>query len=130
MTAAVFHDADCGFCTKATRIAQGRWFATTVDFQAVQNAPLDQLGFTLDEGLATMHMQLEDGTLVTGHRAWSQILRCSRQPWPLLGRILVLPGIDALAGRVYAWIATHRSQMPGGTPACSLADRPVPPATS
>lgn len=99
-------------------------FAARVRFSAAQVAALDGLGFTLADALRTMHMVLEDGTVVTGHESWAQILIRSRRPWPLVGRAMLLPGLSWLSARVYRWVAEHRTSLPGGTPSCSLADRP------
>ena len=37
-----------------------------------------------------------------------------------LGAALLLPGVNALAGVVYRWVARNRHRFPGGTPACAM----------
>lgn len=120
----VLFDADCGFCTKTAHQLPGRWFKSRVDLQPLQQADLETLGLELDEVLALMHVVRSDGSMAIGHVAWAEILRHSRQPWPVVGRLLTAPGLNRLAAAVYAWVAEHRDKMPGGTPACSLDDRP------
>ena len=113
-------DADCGFCTRSARAVGSRWFRTRVAMQALQRAPLPELGLDLDECLATMHAVDVDGTVLTGHRAWALILRHSRFPWPIVGRALLAPGLTWLAERGYRWIARHRRRLPGGSASCEL----------
>jgi predicted DCC family thiol-disulfide oxidoreductase YuxK len=39
--------------------------------------------------------------------------------WRLAGHVLLLPGVSAIAARVYSLVADNRSRLPGGTPACA-----------
>jgi predicted DCC family thiol-disulfide oxidoreductase YuxK len=38
----------------------------------------------------------------------------------VLGRVLTLPGVHALAGLLYRLVAKYRYRLPGSTPACRL----------
>jgi predicted DCC family thiol-disulfide oxidoreductase YuxK len=55
-----------------------------------------------------VHGSSPDGSLTHGAPLWRP-----------LGHVLTLPGISALAARVYAWVADHRYALPGGTAACA-----------
>ena len=121
-------DGDCAFCTSSVQLLR-RW-ADRKGRYAVepwQRVDLSAFGLTDQECIEAAQFVAADGAVHAGHRAIAQALRHSAPAWRPLGHLLMLPGIDALAGRVYVWVADHRHELPGGTPACSLP--PAPPSS-
>lgn len=112
------YDGDCSFCTKSVRLV--RRLQADVDVVAWQFADLPALGLTAAQADAAVQWVAVDGRAAAGHRAVAAVLRASRQPWPIIGRAMLLPGLSWLSGRVYAWVAANRQRLPGGTPACAL----------
>lgn len=120
MTTLVY-DGDCGFCTTCVHaMARLRIGADTVI--PWQHADLDALGLTAEECAAKVQWVGDDGSHESGHEAIAALLVANRG-WMPVGRLLTAPGISCVASRVYTWVAAHRTQLPGGTPACA-----VPPA--
>ena len=66
-----------------------------------------------------------DGRVDYGHRAFAAILGTGPLPWRVVGRLMPTWPVDPVARRAYHWVAANRSRLPGGTPACSLEDRPA-----
>lgn len=119
-------DGDCGFCTTAI----GRLRAVLPRFpeaQPWQRLDLDALGLTVDD--VTTYAWLVDrdsGRRWRGAQVFAALLRGQRSALPrLAGATLAAPGVRGLAALGYDWIAAHRHELPGGTPACAL---PPPPA--
>ena len=50
----------------------------------------------------------------------ARALQASRWWVRPVGVVLLVPGISAVAARVYSWVSANRHRLPGGTPACSL----------
>lgn len=126
LPALLVFDGDCGFCT------------TTVDrlrdvlprfpeAQPWQRLDLADLDLTIDD--VTTYAWLIDrasGRRWHGAQTFAALLRGQRGALPrLAGAALAAPGVRAVAARGYDWIAAHRHDLPGGTPACAL---PAPPA--
>jgi len=115
-------DGDCGFCTTTARLLQrlvergGRDFAVA----PWQELDLGALGLTAQSCLTAAQWVGRDGTVRAGHLSIAAALRAGRPVWRPVGVVLTLPGISALAARVYQWVADHRYALPGGTPACGL----------
>jgi predicted DCC family thiol-disulfide oxidoreductase YuxK len=113
-------DGDCGFCTTSARFAT-RWVDRRQRYAIApwQDLDLAPLGLTEADCIAAAQFVRTDGTVRSGHLAIAEGLRHGAPPWRPLGWLLTVPGISALAGRVYAWVADHRYALPGGTPACA-----------
>ena len=124
----VVFDGDCGFCTSsATWVARrldrpGRRPAHLIPWQ---RADLEALGTTADRAQHEVLWVTPEGAVSGGAEAVAAWLRYAGQPWATAGRVMGWPAVRRLAARVYRWVAEHRGQLPGGTPACSL---PTPPA--
>ncbi|MFN2539712.1 MAG: thiol-disulfide oxidoreductase DCC family protein [Mycobacteriales bacterium] len=120
MTTLVY-DGDCGFCTTCVQAME----RLRIRADAVipwQQADLDGLGLTAQECTESVQWIGEDGSHRRGHEAIAALLVANRR-WKPVGRLLTAPGISWAAAKVYAWVAAHRTRLPGGTPACA-----VPPA--
>jgi len=127
MTAVLLFDGDCAFCSTSARLLQ-RWVRPTCFVVAYQRVDLPH--WHVDEQRAASEVLLaqrgEDGVVVLGGAAAiAAALRSGRQPWPAVGHMLDAPGVRRCADLSYRWVARHRHQLPGGTPACVL-DTAVP----
>ncbi len=114
----LIYDADCGFCVRS--LGWAIKMGITCRYQSWQSSDLGQLGLTEADVLEAA-WYVDGSRRWRGHEAISKSLRTSRYfpvrwiGW-LLGTALVAP----IARPAYTWIANHRYQLPGGTPACKL----------
>lgn len=113
-------DGDCGFCTSTAGLAR-RWVARRGQFAvlAYQRADLAGYGLTVAQCDQAVQFVDEQWQVASAGRAIARALRAGSTPWPPVGRLLDAPGVRLLTEAVYHWVAAHRSQLPGGTPACS-----------
>lgn len=93
-----------------------------------QQLDLEALGLTAEECDEAAQFVTATGRVVGGHRAIASALTHGAPVWRPMGWVLLAPGMSQLAGIVYAWVANHRHQLPGGTAACR-ADGPTAPRT-
>jgi predicted DCC family thiol-disulfide oxidoreductase YuxK len=112
-------DGDCGFCT-TTAILAKRWLRLE-SVEAWQMLELEPLGLTPQECGDALQWVDIDGVVSSAERAVVEALRHAGIPWSTLGNTLSLPGIRALSGYAYRWVARNRDRLPGGTPACRSA---------
>lgn len=120
------YDADCAFCTRSAEFAR-RWVDRRGRYavQPWQSLDLRAVGLTPEQCEAAAQFVSDDGSVRSGHRAIAAALTHGAPPWRPLGWVLLAPGVSWLARRVYAWVADHRHELPGGTAACRTE---VPPA--
>lgn len=117
MSTLVF-DGDCAFCASSVRFMERLGLRADVVIPW-QYADLAALGLTAP--MCQEQLQwVDDGRISSGHEAVARLLLANGVFWRPLGRLLLLPPFSWLAARVYAWIADHRHQLPGGTPACQV----------
>ena len=117
-------DGDCAFCTTSARFLERRVVRDgSTRVVPWQKLDLDQLGLTEDQCMEAVQWVGEGGPVLSGHAAIAATLRAGHLVWRPVGALLAAPGVSWLAPKAYAWIAAHRYQLPGGTPACR-ADRP------
>ena len=118
-------DGDCAFCTSSVEFLR-RWVDRTGRYgiEPWQRVDLSAYGLTEADCVEAAQFVDVDGAIHPGHRAIAEALRQGAPGWRPVGRLLTLPGINALASRVYGWVAGHRHQLPGGTPACALPNQP------
>ncbi|MFI6760365.1 thiol-disulfide oxidoreductase DCC family protein [Micromonospora sp. NPDC050417] len=113
------YDGDCAFCTTCAEFV-GRRIPTRARVVPWQFTDIDALGLTVAECDAAVQWVGTDGTRAAGPDAIARLLGDSRPLWRVLGRVLRLPPVRALAWPTYRWVARNRHRMPGGTAACSL----------
>ncbi len=118
----MLYDADCGFCTRAARLVPR--LRVDVDIASIQETDLAAKGVDAERAVREMPFVDADGAVRYGHRAWAGVLLSGAAPWRWLGGLLDSRALSPVAERCYAWVAEHRSSLPGGTPACSLDERP------
>lgn len=116
----VLFDADCGFCTRSATCLHSLMFRAAVDTVALQSSDLEALGLRRDECERLMHAVLPDGRITAGGGAVAAALQASRFPWPVIGWLMLLPGLRQLTEIVYQAVARNRHRLPGGTDACAL----------
>lgn len=123
MEATFVYDGDCGFCGRCARFAQ-RWVPTRAAIVPWQRADLASLGLT--EYACEQAVQWVDGSgsPLAGPDAIAALLGSSNRAWRLIGWLLRRATVRAIAWPSYRWVARHRHQMPGGTAACALPQRP------
>lgn len=115
----LLYDGDCGFCRDA--VEQLRRWDTHRALEYVPSKDRARLHWLPPLSKAAldraMHLVLPDGHVYSGARALVALL-------PLLpaGRLLALPfrlpGAEALADRLYAWIAARRHRLGCGSGKC------------
>jgi predicted DCC family thiol-disulfide oxidoreductase YuxK len=114
------YDGDCGFCTAVARFAQRR-IRTDARIVPWQRLDLAEIGLTRGQCLEAVQWIGADGRRGAGPVAIGYLLRTAAPGWRPVGWLLRLPPVRALAWPVYRWIARHRHQFPGGTPACAVS---------
>jgi predicted DCC family thiol-disulfide oxidoreductase YuxK len=115
----VCYDAACAFCV-ACKTRWGALFERRGFVWLPLQTPgtADRLGVNEQQLFAELWLQLADGRVVSGVNAWSTLMRSVWWLWPL-GRLMALPGFNAIARVFYQWIAKHRHHLPGGCGNCS-----------
>lgn len=88
-----------------------------------QRTDLAVLGLTEEECQVGVQYVARDHRVYPAEDGVSALLLAAGKGWWLLGALMRVPGIHWLSGVVYRWIARNRHRLPGGTTACSLADR-------
>ena len=134
--AVLLYDGDCGVCTRLARFvarrlrpslhAGARPNPRAYEISAYQAADLSPLGLTPAKCDAALQWVDSRGRISSAQDAVARLLLASSAWARPIGAVLVVPGINALAGVVYRAVAANRSRLPGGTPACQLpaAQRP------
>jgi len=111
-------DGDCGFCTTWARRWQ-RWSGLD-HVEPWQFLDLEPLGVTEERCATAVQWVAGDGTVSSAEDAVVAALRHEGGAWAVLGAVLALPGVHALAGLLYRLVAKYRYRLPGSTPACRL----------
>jgi predicted DCC family thiol-disulfide oxidoreductase YuxK len=116
-------DGDCAFCTSSAH-----WLALRLHRSEGPNARLVPWQFTDLAAIGTMAERAQrealwvgtDGTIYGGAAAFAEWLEFRGGAYRVVGRVINLPVVRALAAAVYRVIAKNRHRMPGGSPACAL----------
>ncbi len=127
--AQLVYDGDCGICTRLSERVT-RWVRPRHDsfgVAAYQHLDLAPLGLTIEECDAALQWVAPDGTISSAQDAVARLLLSGRVWLRPVGAVILVPGVNALAGAVYRWVARNRNRLPGGTPACALpsSERPA-----
>jgi len=123
----VVYDGDCGFCTRSVSWL-ARWdrrgllrFVRSQDAAALAALP----PMAPAALAAAMHLVTPAGEVFAGAAGAPHILRLV-PGGRALAALFRLPGVPALADRVYRLVARHRHRLPGATDRCDVeagADR-------
>lgn len=115
-----FYDARCGFCSRSMD-ALGH-LRVRVDTAPIGSELFTQSGLDPQRAEIEMPVVRSDGSTAWGHHAWAAILRTSTLPvLRAAAAVLDSRAIERPASSVYAWVATHRELLPGGTAACAVS---------
>jgi predicted DCC family thiol-disulfide oxidoreductase YuxK len=117
----LLYDGDCAFCTTCARLLER--IGPDAEIVAWQLTDLAELGMTEERAAEAVQWVQVDGTVRSGHAAIAAVLQTAGRIWRIVGRVVLLPGISWMAARVYRLVADNRQRLPGGTPACAVADR-------
>jgi predicted DCC family thiol-disulfide oxidoreductase YuxK len=114
-------DGDCGFCTTCARLLER--VGPDAEIVAWQLTDLAELGMTEKQAAAAVQWVQGDGTVRSGHEAIAAVLQTAGGISRIVGRMFLLPGFSWIAARAYRLVADNRHRLPGGTPACAVAER-------
>lgn len=118
-------DGDCGICTKLSRFVRRAVLPPSKGtVEAYQFLELEPLGLTQQQCAESLRYVDRAGRTYAAQDAVARLLLGAAWWWRPLGAVVLLPGVHALAGVVYRWVARNRHRLPGGTAACAL---PRPP---
>lgn len=112
-------DGDCGFCTWIIDRVR-RWLRPQAEIVPWQFADLGVLGVTAEQCSEALQWIDASGRVSSGGEAVVELLRHSRQPWPLVGAVAGAPGLSMITAALYRLVARNRYRLPGSTPACAL----------
>jgi predicted DCC family thiol-disulfide oxidoreductase YuxK len=124
-------DGDCGFCTTSARFAT-RWVDRKERYalRPWQELDLEHYGLTEADCIEAAQFVTADGSVRDAHLAIAEGLKHGAPGWRPLGHLVAAPGVRWVARKVYTWVADHRYQLPGGTPACAPTAATAPTASS
>ena len=106
----LFYDGSCPLCRREVALLQ-RLARPTLGFQDIHTATDDNLPST-DALLKSLHLQRDDGAMVTGLAA--NVAMWQHTSFGVLWRILMLPGIRWVAERAYnVWAERRYARMYG-----------------
>ena len=118
-------DGDCAFCTNSAHLLER--IGPDADVVAWQLTDLSELGVSEEQAAEAVQWIGADGVVRSGHEAIAAALGTAGWFWRACGRVLTLPGLSWVAGRVYSLVARNRYRLPGGTPACAVNQPPEGP---
>ena len=122
MRTTLIYDGDCGICTRLAGFARRR-LRPRADVRASQELDLAAYGVTAAQCAEALQLVTAEGRVYSAQDAVARLLLISRPVWRPAGLVLLLPGVNALAGVAYRWVARNRYRLPGASDACA-----VPPA--
>jgi len=105
--AVLVFDGECRFCTACVGFLVRRT-RRPLETIAYQDANLAALGLTRARCEEAVQWVSADGDNVSAHVAVAKALMHARLPWSMVGRLILLPGMRAIADRVYRTVATRR----------------------
>ncbi len=117
-------DGTCGFCQQCALWIERR-LRTSITFRANQTVTDDELvDWSLTrQNLAEAVCVIDGANTYQGSRAVAVALRQCRAGWPLLGRLIALPGIALVSEAIYRAVARNRHRLPGAT--CGIGQNPA-----
>jgi predicted DCC family thiol-disulfide oxidoreductase YuxK len=114
----LIYDGDCGICTRLAGFA--RWLRPRAEVRASQELDLAAYGVTAAQCAEALQLVTAEGRVYSAQDAVARLLLISRPVWRPAGLVLLLPGVNALAGAGYRWLARNRYRLPGATDACAV----------
>jgi len=117
----LLYDGDCAFCTRCAHALER--IGPDAEIVAWQLTDLAELGISEGQAADAVQWAQTDGTVRSGHEAIAAVLSTAGPLWKIVGRTILLPGISWAAAKAYRLVADNRYRLPGGTPACAVADK-------
>lgn len=115
-------DGDCAFCTASVDFLK-RHVRPRAQITPWQRADLEALGVSAQECQKSIQWFAAPASApLTQGRAVAAVCLVGATPWPIVGRMMQLPGIVNVANAAYRLVAANRFRLPGSTPACKLPD--------
>jgi predicted DCC family thiol-disulfide oxidoreductase YuxK len=128
ITPVLVFDGDCAVCTRLAGVVTRRVRRRTGDFDvaAYQRTDLGSIGLTAQQCDEALQWVAADGRVSSAQDAVARVLLAGRWWQRPAGELILLPGVNRLAGVAYRWVAANRHRLPGGTASCSVpaTDRP------
>ena len=127
----VIYDGDCGICTRLAGFVRRR-LRPDAEVRSSQELELEvgleSYGVTEADCAEALQYVTASGRVHSAQDAVARLLLVSRPWWRPAGLVLLVPGVNALAGVVYRWVARNRYRLPGASDACAVppADAPAP----
>jgi predicted DCC family thiol-disulfide oxidoreductase YuxK len=115
----LIYDGDCGICTRLAGFVRRR-LHPDADVAASQELDLAAHGVTEEQCAEALQFVTADGRVHAAQDAVAHLLLVSRRVWRPAGHVLLLPGVNGLAGLVYRWVARNRYRLPGASEACAV----------
>jgi predicted DCC family thiol-disulfide oxidoreductase YuxK len=115
----LIYDGDCGICTVLAGFA-GRRLRPHAEIRTFQELDLAGYGLTAAECAEALRYVAADGRRYASQDAIARLLLVSRPVWRPAGLVLLLPGVNALAGVAYRWLARNRFRLPGASGTCAV----------
>lgn len=115
-------DADCGVCQNSTQIMRKR-INPPVDFRPYQSFDYSVYGITetnLGEGPILL---LTDSTFLIGPPGMATLLTLSTNPYRLMGRAMLLPGVKQFLAKIGPHLYAQRKYLPGASGSCAIDPR-------
>ncbi len=121
------YDGDCGICTTLSKIARTLVMPQGGTVAASQELDLAAYGLTQEQCLEALQFVDAGGRVHSAQDAVARLLLAGAPWWKPVGALLLVPGVNGVAGAGYRWVARNRYRLPGASEACAL---PVPSASS
>ena len=114
------YDGDCGICTRLSRVARRFVMPAAGTVAASQELDLAAYGLTEEQCLEALQFVDAAGRTHAAQDAVARLLLAGAPWWKPFGALLLAPGVNALAGVAYRWVARNRYRLPGASAACAL----------
>lgn len=114
------YDGDCGICTKLSGVARRFVMPARGTVAASSDLDLGHYGLTTEQCLEALQFVDRHGRVHAAQDAVARLLLAGAPWWKPLGGLLLLPGVNAVAGVAYRWVARNRYRLPGASAACAL----------
>jgi predicted DCC family thiol-disulfide oxidoreductase YuxK len=115
----LLYDGDCGFCTRAARLADR---ALSVDVVPLQTVDLAALGVDANRAREELPFRAATGEVSYGSDAIAAALIATGGLRAWLGRVMLARPVRIVARAAYRLVSRNRGRLPGGTPACAAPD--------
>lgn len=113
-------DGDCGICTTLSGVARRFVMPGRGTVAASYDLDLAHYGLTMEQCLEALQYVDDRGRVHAAQDAVARLLLAGAPWWKPFGAVLLLPGVNVLAGVGYRWVARNRYRLPGATAACAM----------